>query len=679
MVGAVGLVFLLSYLDLHREQARALDDFIAEQSSLARSVGATMTARLELVSRDLKSALELDADGRGDAALARVLARDVAYSELDVFGRPGETAHALRDARGDSPPSAAFVAPARDELRSRLVKDRFATVGIFGRDGALTGPHLRFFGQTDGARTAMLVVDVDQLFSDVRAALDATGAPVRWWMLDETGKRVQLGRQDGGQARTGPLDDLAGSNDVSGLFEAMGRGSEGATLVDRRAAASMGLGERLAVAGFSPVQLGGGVRWGVAIVTSASRVRDRARFTAWRLAATTGLASLLVGLFGVAVGRHQRREQRLSEALNLAAATAALRERSEKMIEVIPIGVLALDSQHNVVSANPYLMDRGVRPAAPLGEALPSATQDEIRLLQALVREATDTKQPRERIGLVLHLSRGERRDIDAYAIPLGRPLSDVDCFLVLHDRTEIRSLERNLVRAEKLATIGTLAAGVAHEMGTPLGIISGRAEQLLARIPEGEAAEATRKNIASILAQVDKVSTTIRQLLDFARVRPIETELISPAQAVHGAAALLEAHFRQAQVRLDLEVGPSVASVAADAGQLEQVLVNLMMNACDACPPHGQVWARAGVVGEQVAIEIVDDGAGIPQENLPKVVDPFFTTKKRGQGTGLGLSIAADIVKNHGGSLEIESAVGGGTTVRVLLPKAGTSSEARR
>jgi signal transduction histidine kinase len=113
------------------------------------------------------------------------------------------------------------------------------------------------------------------------------------------------------------------------------------------------------------------------------------------------------------------------------------------------------------------------------------------------------------------------------------------------------------------------------------------------------------------------------------------------------------------------------VPAIAADPGQLEQVLVNLLLNACDACSAGGHVRARAGGDDGGVEIAVSDDGCGIAPEHLPSVLDPFFTTKKRGQGTGLGLTIAADIVKNHGGTLEIESELGGGTTVRVRLPAA--------
>ncbi len=231
------------------------------------------------------------------------------------------------------------------------------------------------------------------------------------------------------------------------------------------------------------------------------------------------------------------------------------------------------------------------------------------------------------------------------------------------------RDLERSLARAEKLATIGTLAAGIAHEVGTPLGIISGRAEQLLSRAPGGNAGEGMRKGLSSILAQVDKVSATIRQLLDFARTRPVEAVQVSAAQALDSVAALLEHRFRQAKVQLTVDAPPQVPPVAGDPGQLEQVFVNLLINAADACEPGGHVVARASERAGRVAFEIADDGCGIPQEHLAAVLDPFFTTKKRGQGTGLGLTIAADIVKNHGGTLEIESAPGQGTTIRVLLP----------
>ncbi len=675
MVAAVVAVFLLAYLDHRREQTRALDDFVAEQSLLARSIAETMSVRFELVMHELEAAIELAQKEGSDDALRRIVGRDGPYRELDVIDASGAPTLELV-ARGASTLSAApLLAEARRALLAQLSSSSVVISPPLERESGPAREHLRLYAVRRGARAVVLVVDIDRLVGGVRGAVRATGAPLRWLVVDDTGRTMELG--GGGEVSSQPrVEDRGAGDEVKALLGAMQRGEAGTAILGREAADSLGLGPRLAVAGFAPVPVVAGRSWGVAVIASARRVRDRARLTAWRLAITTGLASLLVALFGVAAGRQQRREQGLAEALRLAEATAALRERSEKMIEVIPIGVLALDAQQQVVSANPYLLDRGVRPNRPLRDAIPSANADEVATLEALLLEARETRLAKQRVGLVLHFSAGGRRDVDAYAIPLGRPLSDVDCFLVLHDRTEIRSLEHKLVRAEKLATIGTLAAGVAHEVGTPLGIISGRAEQILTRIPEGEAGEPTRKSAASILTQVDKVSTTIRQLLDFARVRPIETEAVTPTAALHNAASLLRPHFSQARVLLEVDVRPTIAPVAADPGQLEQVLVNLMMNACDACTAGGHVWARAVELPDRVAIEISDDGAGIAKEHLPMVLDPFFTTKKRGQGTGLGLSIAADIIKNHGGSLEIESVVGEGTTMRILLPKAAPTAE---
>ena len=388
------------------------------------------------------------------------------------------------------------------------------------------------------------------------------------------------------------------------------------------------------------------------------------------------MTALIVGLFGVAITRQQRRAQALADALGLAEATASLRERSEKLVESVPLGVMAVDADGRVTAVNPFLADRGARAGASLTAAIPGLSLDEQAPIDALLAEARATRRSQTRQSLALTLD-GKARELDAFAIPLARPLADVDCFLVLHDRTDMRRLERNLARAEKLATIGTLSAGIAHEVGTPLGIISGRAEQLLTRVPDGDAGEAMRKGLSSILGQVDKVSSTIRQLLDFARSRPVTVEAVSAATAVGAAASLLEHRFRQAHVVVSTDAPPSLPLLAADPGQLEQVLVNLMMNACDACSAGGRVSVRARAADDGLLLEIVDDGSGIAAEHLQSVLDPFFTTKKRGQGTGLGLTIAADIVKNHGGSLAIDSVPGKGTTVRVVWPYAGRQEKA--
>lgn len=673
MIAAVAAIFLLAYIDLKREQARALDDFTAEQATLAESFAATVGARIDGVLRDLDAAADHVDHPQTEDTLRRLVAAGELYREVDVIDRDGRATLEIPsrgDARlTDSPP----LVSARAALLGAVEQAAVGTVVVSAplHRSATTPERLRLFAVRRGDRAVLLLVDTDRFFEGMRPVAADAGSAMRWIVVDDAGRWIVFGAPVAGMPGRWQAEERPATTEIANLLASMRTGSRGAVFLGHEAADSLGLGRRSAVAGFAPILVRRTNPWSVSVVTSAMRVRDRARLAALRLGAATGLTSLLVGLFGVVVARQRRREDHLADALKLSEATSALRERSEKIVDVIPLGVLALDQQMRVTSVNPYLVDRGARPGETLRQVLTRATPEEIASLEALVEDARKTRRPAERLGLRLHLGTDDLRDIDAYAIPLGRPLSDVDSFVVLHDRTETRVLERNLVRAEKLATIGTLAAGFAHEVGTPLGIISGRAEQLLGRVPPGEGSEAVRKGLSSILSQVDKVSTTIRQLLDFARIRPIEAAVVTPAQLLGNAAALLEHRFRHAKVNLKVDAPLSVPSITADPGQLEQVFVNLLMNACDACSAGGHVEVRAARRLDRVTFEIIDDGTGIAPEHLPAVLDPFFTTKKRGQGTGLGLTIAADIVRNHGGALEIESAVGRGTTVRVLLPVA--------
>jgi signal transduction histidine kinase len=685
MATAVLAIFLLAYVDLRREQARALEDFTAEQTALARAFARGIDVQLAGVARDARAIADLGAGAHTGAALARALRDNPLYRRIELVGADGELHETpVREDRrhADSPDLANALASTVATLRSGAGR-----IAISPPLPAQPGEHLRVFATGGQGGGAALIVDTSALFASAGMEAQPASAPMCWLVLDDEGRWVKIG---GGRSVWQPNAGSAPS-EIQALLRKMRDAQDGAHLIDREAASSLGLGRRTAVAGFARIAVPDHRPWSIAVVTSAMRMRDRARVAAFRLGAATALASLLVALFGLVVTRQQRREHALAEALRLSEATSALRERSEKIVEAIPLGVLTLGRDLHVTSANPYLTERGARASVPLGDALPRLTAGELASLEALVLSARAGGAPTRHLALRLHMGApgiDELREVDAYAIPLARPLPDADCFVVLHDRTELRILERNLVRAEKLATIGTLAAGVAHEVGTPLGIISGRAEQIQARLARGED-DLSRKAVSSILSQVDKVSTTIRQLLDFARTRPIEATPVTPTQALTNAASLLEHRFRHGKVKLTVDAPPTVPAALADPGQLEQVLVNLLLNACDACPAGGEVVARATVRAisqeaadgtdraERVCFEVVDTGTGIAEEHLPLVLDPFFTTKKRGQGTGLGLTIAADIVKNHGGTLELKSVLGHGTTVRFFLPRATKEAHA--
>jgi signal transduction histidine kinase len=230
--------------------------------------------------------------------------------------------------------------------------------------------------------------------------------------------------------------------------------------------------------------------------------------------------------------------------------------------------------------------------------------------------------------------------------------------------------LEQHLHHTAKLAVAGKLASALAHEVGTPLNVIGGRAEVALKLLP---AESPAREDLEVIAGQIDRITRILNSLLD--TVRP-QAPLARPCELAAVIDPLLPL-FRHAARARSITFASTVAAdlppVHGDPGQLQQVLTNLIMNALEATPGQGRVsiavtcatCGRAGVV-----IEVVDTGSGIPEETIAHVFDPFFTTKPRGQGTGLGLAISRDIVVAHGGDIRIESTVGHGTTVTVWLPE---------
>lgn len=238
-----------------------------------------------------------------------------------------------------------------------------------------------------------------------------------------------------------------------------------------------------------------------------------------------------------------------------------------------------------------------------------------------------------------------------------------------LRNSETLRSLEGQLIRAEKLATTGVLAAGIAHEVGTPLGIIRARAELLL----DDLASTDERRALDSIIQQIDHISSTIRQVLDFSRSQAVELTRVAPEPALRAVLELLDHRFKIHHLDVRAVVEPDIPDIAADPNQLQQVLINLILNACDASPVGGAIVISATLSADasNVLWEVRDQGAGIAQEHLLAVFDPFFTTKKRGEGTGLGLPVATSIIRNHGGEITLASHPGEGTTVTFRWPVA--------
>lgn len=239
-------------------------------------------------------------------------------------------------------------------------------------------------------------------------------------------------------------------------------------------------------------------------------------------------------------------------------------------------------------------------------------------------------------------------------------------------------SLERNLRQSDKLASVGQLAAGLAHEIGTPLNIIGGRAEFLLRR-PRSD--EEIGQNLNIIRSQIDRITGIVRQLLEFSRRREPAFRSLELVPLLNKVIGLLEHKIVDKGVNVKIEIPESLPTISADPDQLQQVFINLFLNSLHALPPGGTIKIsaarmnhangnRAAAAGnEKLTIEFEDNGAGIPAAHLSQVFDPFFTTKDIGEGTGLGLSVSYGIIKDHGGEIRVESEPGRFTRFTISLP----------
>jgi len=238
----------------------------------------------------------------------------------------------------------------------------------------------------------------------------------------------------------------------------------------------------------------------------------------------------------------------------------------------------------------------------------------------------------------------------------------------------EIRATSQQLWQAAKLATLGELAASIAHELNNPLAIVSLRVESLLAQIP---ADDPRRQALRIVEQEVERMGNLVANLLQFSRRGQQQVSTLDVRDELERTLELVHYHLRHHRVEVIQEIAHELPTIHADRQQLRQVFLNLLTNASDAMPQGGKLTIRAKV-GEieggrrAVIVEFADTGVGIPREHIPRVTEPFFTTKEEGKGTGLGLAICRRIVQEHRGSMYIASEVGKGTVVRLAFPVSG-------
>ena len=237
---------------------------------------------------------------------------------------------------------------------------------------------------------------------------------------------------------------------------------------------------------------------------------------------------------------------------------------------------------------------------------------------------------------------------------------------LMLRDVSERKRLQEQLRKTERIAELGTLASGMAHEIGTPMNVILGRAEYLMDRVSE----EPVRKGLQTIITQVERITRVMNQLLAFARRKSPERTAVVLKDIIEDSLELFRERIGKSRVTVELMLEDECPRALADPDQMSQVFINLVMNAVHAMPDGGTL--RIGLASEKqmVKLTIADTGHGIPGEVIEKVFEPFFTTKEFGQGTGLGLTVVKGIIEEHQGSIAVASEEGKGTTFTIRLPR---------
>ena len=255
-----------------------------------------------------------------------------------------------------------------------------------------------------------------------------------------------------------------------------------------------------------------------------------------------------------------------------------------------------------------------------------------------------------------------------AIAPLVSKDMRQIGRLIIFDDITDRDELERRLVQADKLSSIGLLAAGVAHEVNTPLAVISTYAQMLAKQISEDEQKS---KLLDKIAKQTFRASEIVNSLLSFSRTSPTEFVEVDVSKVIQETLNLVEHQLKKSGVEVKLDSPPMLPAVKGNAGKLQQVFLNLFLNARDAMEAGGTLTIHAWSENGFARIDVADNGEGISPEYLERIYDPFFTTKAARKGTGLGLSVTYGIVREHGGTIEAESRVGAGSRFRVELPLA--------
>jgi PAS domain S-box-containing protein len=331
------------------------------------------------------------------------------------------------------------------------------------------------------------------------------------------------------------------------------------------------------------------------------------------------------------------------------------------------VGVLAVDLNGAVESWNTQL-ERLI--GVPRHEAVGRKLEDVLPpdLMAEIAARAGD-----DRISSLykFHMRNGASRNlvVNVSIAPLvGKSGDRIGRLILVDDITQRIRLEEQMVQTEKLTSLGLLAAGVAHEVNTPLAVISNYIQMLAKQLPSGDP---RHQLIEKVVKQTFRASEIVNNLLNFSRTGAAEFTEVNLNAVVEETLSLVAHPLRTARVQVLRNLQQELPPMLGSNNKLQQVFLNLFMNARDAMPSGGIVEVRTASNNGSVEIEITDSGSGIPREDLHRIFDPFFTTKSSGRGTGLGLSVSYGIIKEHAGKIDVRSTQGKGTTFRLEFPAA--------
>jgi two-component system, NtrC family, sensor kinase len=366
------------------------------------------------------------------------------------------------------------------------------------------------------------------------------------------------------------------------------------------------------------------------------------------------------------------------EVANRTGEIESQRRFIEAIIDSLPLSLYAIDRNYQVVAwnRNRELGELGIPRRSALGRNIFEVLTRQRR--EVLEREFKRVFQSGEieRIEQETVTQKGSTRHWLISKIPMWADTSGnvTHVITVGEEITERVEANQAVARAEKLAAVGRLASGVVHEINNPLATISACAEALENRVDEGEfenspAAADLKEYLGLIRSEAFRCKTITNGLLDFSRTRASEHIPVDLGDVISSAARLLSHQTRNAAVNMRVDIAEGLSFVSGDPGQLQQAIIALATNALDAMPERGTLTIAARNQTKFVVVDVIDTGIGIPNENLPKIFEPFFTTKEVGRGTGLGLAVCYGILTEHGGTLDVQSSVGYGTTFTITLP----------